>query len=199
MRTVILFAATFNADARTLKAAPLRDPRDPARPKRLERMQVEHERFMAEALKEAERAKNLGNAAVGAVIVCNGEFLSRGCNEVSSTFDPTAHAEAAAIRKMTTARRQLNSSSQSDSGPFAGAIIYSTLEPCPMCCWLSCITGFSTIVIGARHADLGISFGGYTVEKLIDISERRIRVISGILADECMAIYRSGPFKPGPR
>ena len=46
MRTVILSAATFNADARTLKAAPLRDPRDPARPKRLERMQNEHERFM---------------------------------------------------------------------------------------------------------------------------------------------------------
>jgi tRNA(Arg) A34 adenosine deaminase TadA len=73
------------------------------------------------------------------------------------------------------------------------------LEPCPMCCWLTCIVGISTLVIGARHADLDISFGGYTVEKLIAISDRRIRVVTGILASECMAVYRSGPYKPGPR
>ncbi len=162
-------------------------------------MQGEHERFMAAALEEAKRARDLGNAACGAVIVRDGQVLSTGYNEVISTFDISAHAEAVAIRKLTMTRRQLNPGSQADSGPFAGAVLYSTLEPCPMCCWLTCIVGVSTLVIGARHADLDISFGGYTVEKLIQISERRIRVVSGILADECMAIYRSGRYKPGPR
>jgi hypothetical protein len=57
----------------------------------------------------------------------------------------------------------------------------------------------STLVIGARHADLGISFGSYTVEKLIEISQRRIHVVTGILTKECIDIYRSGPFKTGPR
>ena len=162
-------------------------------------MHAEHQRFMANALEEAKRARDFGNAAVGAVIVRDGEVLSAGCNEVTSSFDITAHAESVAIRKLTISRRQLNSGSQADSGPFAGAVLYSTLEPCPMCCWLSCIAGFSTLVIGARHADLGISFGNYTAEKLIEISQRRIRVVTGILAKECMEIYRSGPFKPGPR
>ena len=122
-------------------------------------MQGEHERFMAAALKEAQRARDLGNAACGAVIVRDGEVLSTGYNEVISTFDITAHAEAAAIRKLTMTRRQLNPGSQADSGPFAGAILYSTLEPCPMCCWLTCIVGVSTLVIGARHADLDILIG----------------------------------------
>ena len=162
-------------------------------------MHTEHEGFMATALEEAKRARDLGNAAVGAVIVRDGELLSAGCNEFTSSFDITAHAEAAAIRRLTISRRQLNSGSQADSGPFAGAVLYSTLEPCPMCCWLSCITGFSTLVIGARHADLGISFGNYTVEKLIEISQRQIHIVTGILTKECIDIYPSGPFKPGPR
>ena len=78
-------------------------------------MHTEHEGFMATALEEAKRARDLGNAAVGAVIVRDGELLSTGCNEVTSSFDITAHAEAAAIRRLTISRRQLNSGSSSGS------------------------------------------------------------------------------------
>lgn len=154
---------------------------------------------MRAALEEARRARDSGDMAAGAVIVRDGEILARGRNEVNSTFDATAHAETAAIRSLTTGRRQLNTSMQADSGPFAGAILYATLEPCPMCCWAACITGLSAIVVGARHADLGIPFGQYTAEKLIALSERRIRLVTGILKEECMAVCRSGPFQPGPR
>lgn len=162
-------------------------------------MPIEHELFMAAALQEAARARDLGNIAAGSVIVRDGEILARGYNEVSSTFDITAHAEARAVRNLTMTHRQLNTGSQADSGPFAGSILYSTLEPCPMCCWLTCISGISTLVIGARHADLGIPYGSYTADKLIALTERRIKVVSGVLKDECMAMIRSGPFKPGPR
>jgi tRNA(adenine34) deaminase len=162
-------------------------------------MHIEHERFMATALEEARRALELGNMAAGSVIVRNGEILARGCNEVNSSFDITAHAEARAVRNLTTTHRQLNTGSQADSGPFAGAVLYTTLEPCPMCCWLTCITGISTLVIGARHADLGIPYGSYSAEKLIALTERRIKVVTGVLTEECMAMCRSGPFKAGPR
>jgi tRNA(adenine34) deaminase len=162
-------------------------------------MRTEHERFMATALEEAKKARDLGNMAAGAVIVRDGEVLARGRNEVNSTFDITAHAEAVAVRNLTITRRQLNSGSQADSGPFAGATLYATLEPCPMCCWVTCTAGLTTLVIGARHADLGIPYGAYTVEKLIAMTGRRIRVVTGILTDECMAMCRSGPFQPGPR
>ena len=147
---------------------------------------------MAAALEEAKRARDLGNVAAGSVIVRDGEILARGCNEVSSSFDVTAHAEASALRQLTTTQRKLNPSSQADSGPYAGCTLYATLEPCPMCCWLTCITGISTLVIGARHADLNIPYGSYTAEKLIALTERRIRIVGGVLTEECMAVIRSG-------
>lgn len=162
-------------------------------------MNDEHERFMTAALEEARKAGDSGNMAVGAVIVRDGEILARGRNEVNSTFDITAHAEAMALRSLTIGRRQLNTGMQADSGPFAGAVLYATLEPCPMCCWAACISGLSAIVLGARHSDLGIPFGQYTAEKLIAMSARRIRLITGILTEQCMAMCRSGPFQAGPR
>ena len=162
-------------------------------------MNEEHERYMKAALEEAKKARDSANMAVGAVIVRNGEIRARGHNEVSSTFDITAHAEATAIRSLTTGRRELNTGSQADSGPFAGAVLYATMEPCPMCCWLACIAGLSAIVLGARHSDLGIPFGQYSVEKLISLSERRIRLVTGVLTQECIQMCRSGPFQAGPR
>ena len=154
---------------------------------------------MALALDEAKKAAEAGNVAVGAVIVRDGHVLSRGHNVVRSTFDISAHAEAVAVRNMTMGFRQLNPTSQAASGPFAEAILYATLEPCPMCCWLACIAGISSLVIGARHADLGIPFGDYRVEKLIKMTKRNIDLVTGVLAAECAALCRSGRFVPGPR
>jgi tRNA(adenine34) deaminase len=154
---------------------------------------------MAAALDEARRARDLGNMAAGSVVVRDGEILARGCNEVNSSFDVTAHAEARAVRNLTTTQRKLNPGAQADSGPYAGCTLYTTLEPCPMCCWLTCVTGISTLVIGARHADLGIPYGSYTAEKLIALTERRIEIVTGVMTEQCMAVIRSGPFQPGPR
>jgi tRNA(Arg) A34 adenosine deaminase TadA len=162
-------------------------------------MNQDHERFMREALREAVISRDLGNMAVGAVIVRDGVILARGRNEAGSSFDSSAHAEVSAIRNLTRECRQPIPGMQADSGPYAGASLYSTLEPCPMCCWLTCITGLSAIVVGARHADLEIPFGEYTIEKLIALTGRRIRLVTGVLTAECADVCRSGPFQPGPR
>jgi tRNA(adenine34) deaminase len=162
-------------------------------------MSHDHERFMREALKEAAKAREMGNMAAGSVIVRDGEVLARGRNEVSSSFDSSAHAETMAIHNLIAGRRQVNPTSQADSGPYAGAVLYATVEPCPMCCWLACITGLSEIVVGARHADLDIPYGEYRVEKLLELTGRRMRLVTGILKEECMTMTRSGPFKAGPR
>jgi hypothetical protein len=68
-----------------------------------------------------------------------------------------------------------------------------------MCFWLTCIVGISTLVLGARHSDLGIPFGDYQVEKLIRMTHRNIELITGVLAGECMSLCQSGRFTPGPR
>jgi tRNA(Arg) A34 adenosine deaminase TadA len=60
----------------------------------------------------------------GAIVVRGEEILAEGTNRVTSTIDPTAHAEVVAIRE---ACRRLGSFS------LAGCELYTSCEPCPMC------------------------------------------------------------------
>jgi guanine deaminase len=83
------------------------------------------ERFMRRAIELAQRGvdENLGGP-FGCVIVRDGEIIGEGSNQVTSTNDPTAHAEIVAIRD---ACRNLN------SFQLEGCTVYTSCEPCPMC------------------------------------------------------------------
>ena len=81
--------------------------------------------YMREAFRVAIEGVEKGvGGPFGAVVVRNGEIISRGCNSVLSTNDPTAHAEVVAIREACKLIRnfQLNDCE-----------IYTSCEPCPMC------------------------------------------------------------------
>lgn len=60
----------------------------------------------------------------GAVVVMDGRVVAEGWNQVTSTNDPTAHAEVVAIRRACTALNRFD---------LRGATLYSSCEPCPMC------------------------------------------------------------------
>ena len=83
------------------------------------------EAFMRRALALAAEGMN-GNAGgpFGAVIVKDGRIVAEGCNRVTSTNDPTAHAEVVAIREACRALGTFD---------LSGAEIYASCEPCPMC------------------------------------------------------------------
>lgn len=83
-----------------------------------------HKDFLTEAIKLAETNSKNGHGPFGALIVKNGEILSKASNSVTETNDPTAHAEINAIRK---ACKKIRNFSLQD------CIIYSSCEPCPMC------------------------------------------------------------------
>ncbi len=86
---------------------------------------LKHIHFLHEAIKEARKGLKAGHGGpFGAVIVKNGKIIARGHNRVTSTNDPTAHAEVTAIRA---ACKKLK------SFELKGCIIYSSCEPCPMC------------------------------------------------------------------
>lgn len=72
----------------------------------------------------AEKMRAGHGGPFGAVIVRNGEIIAEGFNQVTSTNDPTAHAEVVAIRR---ACAHLGSFS------LEGCEIYTSCEPCPMC------------------------------------------------------------------
>jgi tRNA(Arg) A34 adenosine deaminase TadA len=85
----------------------------------------EQRRFMEEALRLAREGSQSGRGGpFGAVVVKDGQLVGRGCNEVLSANDPTAHAEITAIRA---------ACAREGSHRLDGCALVSTCEPCPMC------------------------------------------------------------------
>ncbi len=83
------------------------------------------ERFMREAFQMALEGMKSGHGGpFGAVVVKDGQIISRASNMVLATNDPTAHAEVVAIRE---ACKVLN------NFQLEGCEIYTSCEPCPMC------------------------------------------------------------------
>lgn len=81
--------------------------------------------FMREAIRLSIHNVESGNGGpFGAVVVKNGEIIARGENNVTTTNDPTAHAEVTAIRR---ACEKLGTFQLDDCE------IYTSCEPCPMC------------------------------------------------------------------
>jgi tRNA(Arg) A34 adenosine deaminase TadA len=84
-----------------------------------------HETFLRLAIAEAIRGVRAGEGGpFGAIVVKDGAVIGRGCNQVTSQLDPTAHAEVQAIR----AACQRLGTFQLD-----GCDVYASCEPCPMC------------------------------------------------------------------
>ena len=141
-------------------------------------MPEEHERLMRIALEEAARGGAEGNVAVGSIIVQDGTVVARGRNLVTTNSDPTAHAETVALRNAGAALQRTD---------FSGCTLYTTFEPCPMCCGAILVSGITTLVMGARSAPPERRWGDYSVEALIAHTQRsdQIAVVTGILTQEC--------------
>ena len=87
--------------------------------------QQQHEKFMRMAIGLSEKnvTEELGGP-FGAVVVKDGKVIAKSGNKVTSTNDPTAHAEVSAIR---IACKKLK------TFDLTGCVIYTSCEPCPMC------------------------------------------------------------------
>lgn len=85
---------------------------------------MQHNQFMRKAIDLANENIQNGGGPFGAVVVCNGEVVGTGVNQVTNQNDPTAHAEVMAIRS---ASQRLKRFDLSD------CMLYTTCEPCPMC------------------------------------------------------------------
>ena len=137
---------------------------------------MNHEYFMAEALRLAREAVADGDVPVGCVIVKDGEIIGRGRNRREADADATAHAEVEAIRE---ACARLGSWRLSD------CTLYVTVEPCLMCAGAIAWSQLRRIVYGAADEKRGYS--SLTYESPF---HPRAEVISGVLADECASLMR---------
>jgi len=136
---------------------------------------MNHVNFMREALALADRAAELGEVPVGAVVVVAGEVVGCGHNQPISAHDPTAHAEVIALRQAAAAVKNYR---------LTGATLYVTVEPCLMCVGAMIHARVDAVVYGAPEPKAG------ALESTVRAHEQpglnhRLTVISGVLAAEC--------------
>lgn len=134
-----------------------------------------HERYMQEALKQAQIAYEKGEVPVGAIVVANNKIIARTHNQVELLNDPTAHAEILAI---TAAADALGSKYLEECA------MYVTLEPCVMCAGALNWAQISQIYYGANDIKKGYSLIGKS------ILHPKTKVITGILEDQCREIVQ---------
>ncbi|MDD6975246.1 MAG: nucleoside deaminase [Bacteroidales bacterium] len=129
-----------------------------------------HQKFMAEALKEAANAAAEDEVPIGAVVVCNGRIVGRGHNMTERLKDPSAHAEMIAITAATEALggKYLDSCS-----------LYVTVEPCPMCAGAMNWAQLGELVYGASDPKRG--YTRFTPSLL----HPKTKVVAGIMDQEC--------------
>ena len=137
--------------------------------------------WMRHALAAALEARDRNEVPVGAVIVTDdGRLLARAGNRTRTDCDPTAHAEIIALRE---AARTCG------NYRLAGAIVYSTIEPCAMCAGALIQARVKRLVYGAQDARAG------AVESIFRICtssslNHRIEITSGVLGSECRALMQ---------
>lgn len=102
------------------------------------------ERFLCEAIDLARDNVRRGGRPFGAVLVKDGVVIATGVNEITTTGDPTTHAELQAIRA---ASRALG------SPRLDGCAIYASGHPCPMCLAAMHLTGVTEVTYAYSNAD----------------------------------------------
>ena len=105
----------------------------------------EQKKFMKEAIDLArDNVHKINGGPFGAVVVKNGRVIGRGINLVTSTNDPTAHAEIVAIREACKTLDQFS---------LEGCEIYASCEPCPMCLGTIYWAGIDRLYYAATKED----------------------------------------------
>jgi len=140
---------------------------------------------MREAIRlAAEGAATNRGGPFGAVVVKDGQIIGRGSNLVTSTNDPTAHAEVVAIRE---ACRTL--------GVFhlVGCEVYASCEPCPMCLSAIYWARIDRYYFACTAADAAaIQFADDFIRRELSLPPRARRIpAQQLLYDEGLAVFHS--------
>lgn len=135
------------------------------------------EQYMQMALKEAQKAFDLDEVPVGAVIVLNGRVIAKAHNQVEMLNDSTAHAE---ILALTTAFNHLGSKYLPE------ATLYVTVEPCLMCSGAMYWSKIGRIIFGAYDEKNGYRRSTGNNSPFHPKAEIR----GGLLEEDCAALMK---------
>ena len=140
--------------------------------------------FLREAIQLAREGMTSGQGGpFGSVIVRDGVVVGKGCNQVTSTNDPTAHAEVVAIR---------DACQHLGTFQLDGCTLYASCEPCPMCLGAIYWARPSRIVYASFHSDAAkAGFDDqFIYEEIEKPREQRHILMQQTLRDEANAVFR---------
>lgn len=125
----------------------------------------------------------------GAVVVLDGEIIGEGNNSVTSSNDPTAHAEINAIRQACEKLQNFQ---------LDGCTIYTSCEPCPMCLGAIYWARPDKVFFACTREDAAaIGFDDdFIYSELEKANQDRERVMIGLMRDEALDIFRAWAEKP---
>jgi tRNA(adenine34) deaminase len=131
--------------------------------------------FMRQAIEEAQKAVEVDEVPIGAVVVMGDRVIAGAHNLRETLQDATAHAELLAIRE---ACEKLG------TWRLIGCSLYVTLEPCPMCAGAIILSRVDRVVFGAKDPKGG-ACGSLINLPADERFNHRPEVVAGVLADEC--------------
>ena len=137
-----------------------------------------HEKYMAIALKEAEKAKDLNEVPIGCVIVRDGKVIAKGHNRRNTDKNVLAHAEISAIR---------DACKKVKDWRLEDCTIYITLEPCQMCSGAIVQARIPKCVIGSMNPKAGCAGSVINILQM-DEFNHQVEVVKGVLEEDCSAL-----------
>ncbi len=138
------------------------------------------ELWMQEALRAAQRALEIGEVPVGAVVVHEGKVVGRGFNRNLADSDPTAHAEIVALRE---------AGSALGNHRLLGCDLFVTIEPCAMCAGAMVHARIRTLVYGAEDPKAGAVHSAMQVLNHPALNHK-LEVRRGVLAGQCTELLQ---------
>ena len=140
-----------------------------------------HTKLMEIALAEAEKAGQIGEVPIGAVLVSeNGKILSADHNQTIKLADPTAHAEILVLRK---------AAHEISNYRLLNTTLYVTVEPCIMCMGAIVHARVSGVVFGATDPKWGAAGSLYNYAEDHRLNHR-VEIIADVCANDCRRLMQ---------
>ena len=137
--------------------------------------------FMGQALREARKAYAATEVPIGCVVARGERIIARAWNQVETLRDATAHAEMLAL---TAAQQAVG------DWRLEGCTLYVTKEPCPMCAGAIVHCRPERVVFGCPDPKGGAAGGWINLLEANPPLNHRCDLVSGVLADECLALLQ---------
>ena len=141
-------------------------------------IKVNRKLIMQDAVALAKKAASQGEVPVGAIVLKGTQVIASSFNKTRQLNDPTAHAEILALRA---AAKILGNYRLPDG------LLYTTLEPCPMCAGAILEARINTLIFGAYDIKNGAAGSVYNLVS----KNTRIEIIGGVEEAECSLLLKN--------